>query len=266
MFESFLSPRPIWPFADSPKSMAYIDEDRVCEIDVGRPLFLYADQENFICMMVSSAIPGLSADGRRFFFRMKVVRDHVLLALAWIDRLSQELSSFFLRDISPRDIARAMRVETFLPPSWVSLVGIEEDLDEYGLRDRAEDEAGNSFSRIEGWMVADAYVTPSAASLEAMESREVYDDPSWLENALGDMLRVSRDETQCRWVSLDPLLEEVPEASIEALVHQDVVELCGRPPEWIRGRLDLFREQLLQGCKDVFVHYGQATRSGVFVR
>jgi len=196
-------------------------------------------------------VAGISQSGRELFLRIKLLRNHCLMGLMVLDELAENLSRLIGRTVPTSEVLSAVNEAGWdFPRSWWSLVGHEDDLDEYGLREGVQTDQGLLY-RIEGWRLADALAGHTT------DGARPFDDAQWVWDTAGhSTMREARAEDVCSWRDGDSLLERpVPGVQVEILVHENILEQAKTKPSVARACHE-FRTQMHEAIPQVFEAYG----------
>jgi len=165
--------------------------------------------------MLDQWLLGFRPEFQELFSRIKLIRNHMLTTLLVVDELASNLQ------IHPSEALSAMETNGLdLDPSWWSLVGHDQDLDELGLRAGTRLDQQILF-RQEGWRVADALAGVRT------DGAVPYDDALWLITLNEPLFRKSRQETEAPWWPGQDFSTFSPdELVVEVFLHQEVLAQC----------------------------------------
>jgi len=203
----------------------------------------------------------LTDESKEMFMKIKLLRNHMLLTLVVLDDLSYRLSQWIGSEILPDEMLRSMNEFGFsIPESWWSLVGFDEDIDEYGLREGAiVDEYGILF-RTESWRVADA------VSGVSTQGAIPYDNAQWLMDLSHHAFVESRNGAMCPWFDAGVLLKSpIDGISVEIMLHKDILQMTRNRATTAQSCFT-HMGQLLGSIPMVFENYGRRVHSRGFSR
>lgn len=203
----------------------------------------------------------LSPESVDLLLRVKLLRNHMLATLVILDETSSRLQHLTNIEVLPDTVLKHLEEAGFvIPPGWWSLVGHDDELDEYDFRNGVLVQDEMKLFRVEGWRVADAVsgVTTGGAS--------PYDEPHWLLELNASAFQGSRRESDNPWRETMGLLTTALDGvEVEINLHSEILEQVTTRGTTARSCLR-HAGSLLGSLQVVFENLGTKTSYRTFSR
>ncbi len=162
----------------------------------------------------------LSPESVDLFLRIKLIRNHMLATLLILEESCSRIHQLTHNEVLPDAMLKNLEeAGCVIPPGWWSLVGQDDEIDEYDLRNGALVEDNLRLFRVEGWRIADAVsgVTTGGAI--------PYDSSHWLLELNASAFQASRRESDNPWRETRGLLDSpLNGVEVEINLHSDILE------------------------------------------